>query len=257
MTGGRRLDRELVARGLARNQQEAVGLTLAGRVFSGDRRLDKPGLRVEPGLPLRVRGWRRYVSRGGEKLEAALRCFAVSVEGRTALDCGASTGGFTDCLLQHGAARVYAVDVGHGQLHSRLRQDPRVVCMERTNLTDVSALPVPPSLATLDLSYLSLRVAVPATVRLLSAVDTTGPELLALVKPLFELRTTAITSRSQYRDVLSGLVTTTFTTTGWPVQGVMRSPLPGSGGTTEFWLYIAPGPERDLAPELERALSGL
>ncbi|MEW6522704.1 MAG: TlyA family RNA methyltransferase [Bacillota bacterium] len=248
-----RLDQALLAQGLAGDLREATGLILAGRVFSGDRCLDKPGLKVRPEDRLRVRGLTPYVSRGGEKLAAALEHFRVDVTGRVALDCGASTGGFTDCLLQAGARLVYAVDVGHGQLHWRLRQDPRVRHMERTNLSDVRDLPEPPSLVTLDLSYLSLRTAVPLAARLLDAGEA-PPEIITLVKPLFELRTSRIPDSSAYRGLLEDLVAA-FQSTAFPVHGLMRSPLPGSSKTVEFFLQLRPGAPPDLEPQLQAALN--
>ncbi|HAI21317.1 MAG TPA: TlyA family rRNA (cytidine-2'-O)-methyltransferase [Clostridiales bacterium UBA8153] len=252
----RRLDQALVERGLAGSLQEAAGLILAGRVFSGDRRLDKLGTMVRPEGPLRVRGLLPYVGRGGEKLAAALEAFTVRVAGRVALDCGAAAGGFTDCLLQAGARLVYAVDVGRGQLHWRLVRDPRVRDLGGTNLSNVGTLVPPPGLLTLDLSYLSLRVAVPAAVRILDPTDPL-PEIIALVKPLFELRTNRIPSGpAAYRQVLTGLVEA-FMPAALPVHGLMRSPLPGRSGTVEFFLHLRPGVPPALEGQLEAALAQL
>lgn len=158
---------------------------MAGQVLVNGQRFDKPGMRVERDAAIRVRGRRRYVSRGGYKLEAALAYFDVNVAGRAALDSGTSTGGFTDCLLQHGARLVYAVEAGHGQLVGSLRADARVRNLERTNLGDpmLTALDPRPSLITLDLSYLSLAQALP----LAAAILAPEGDVLALVKPLFEV----------------------------------------------------------------------
>ena len=252
----RRLDQALVDRGLAGSLQQAAGLVLAGRVFSKDRRLDKLGITVRPDEPLRVRGLHLYVSRGGEKLAAALAGFAVKVSGRVALDCGAATGGFTDCLLQAGARLVYAVDVGRGQLHWRLGRDPRVRDLGGTNLSEVGALVPPPGLLTLDLSYLSLRVAIPEAVRLLDPTDR-FPEVIALVKPLFELRANRMPSGpAAYRQVLTGLVEA-FVSTPFPVHDLIRSPLPGRSGTVEFFLHLRPGGPPALDGRMEAALAGL
>lgn len=251
-----RLDQALVERGLAGSLREAGGLILAGRVFSGDRQLDKLGVMVRPEDPLRVRGLQPYVSRGGEKLAAALQGFALSAHGRVALDCGAATGGFTDCLLQAGARLVYAVEVGRDQLHWRLGQDPRVRDLGGTNLSDVGNLVPPPGIITLDLSYLSLRVAIPAAIRLLDPTDP-APEVIALVKPLFELRANRIPpGPSPYRQVLTGLVET-FMPTAFPVRGLMRSPLPGRSGTVEFFLHLRPGAPSAMEDSVEAALAGL
>lgn len=158
---------------------------MAGQVLVNGQRFDKPGMRVPRDAAIRVRGRRRYVSRGGYKLEAALAHFGVSAAGRVALDSGASTGGFTDCLLQHGARLAYAVEAGHGQLAGSLRSDARVRNLERTNLGDsaLTALDPCPSLITLDLSYLSLTQALPLAAVILAPEG----EVLALVKPLFEV----------------------------------------------------------------------
>lgn len=194
-------------------------------------------------LPSFVKGLeQKYVSRGGLKLEGALRHFGVDVKGRVVLDAGASTGGFTDCLLQHGAARVYAVDVGYGQLAGKLRNDPRVVNMERTNISDtrLQELTPKPSLATLDLSYLSLRKAVPIVSKLL----TDQGELNCLVKPLFEVadpqarRTGIIPELSMYEEILADLAAA-INRMGLTVLGAAPSQVTGSKGTLEFWLRIS------------------
>ncbi|HEX5503897.1 MAG TPA: TlyA family RNA methyltransferase, partial [Thermomicrobiales bacterium] len=152
--GRERLDEALVARGLAETRSRARALIMAGAVRAGGRVLDKPGMPAPTGV-LEVAGGGRFVSRGGEKLARALAVFGVDPAGLVCVDLGASTGGFTDCLLQHGAARVYAVDVGYGQLHWKLRQDPRVVVVERTNARHLEALPEPVALVTADLSFIS------------------------------------------------------------------------------------------------------
>ena len=175
----------LVEQGLFDSEGEALGWILAGQVLVNGRPVDKPRTPINPKATLEVRGRNRFVSRGGYKLDAALDHFHVAVAGRIVLDCGASTGGFTDCLLQRNAALIYAVEVGYGQLSGRLRNDQRVRNMERTNLSDprLGLLDPRPTLITLDLSYLSLTDALPPAASLLAP----GGDLLALFKPLFEV----------------------------------------------------------------------
>src|SRR5579859_7423477 len=175
----------LAERGIFDTQEEARRWVMSGKVLVNGQRIDKPGMLVPGDAVLDVQGRRRYASRGGYKLEAALAHFHVAAAGRAALDSGASTGGFTDCLLQHGAALVYAVEVGYGQLTGRLRADPRVRNLEHTNLGDprLHTLDPLPTLITLDLSYLSLTKALPLAAPLLAPAG----HILALLKPLFEV----------------------------------------------------------------------
>ncbi|MDP9371565.1 MAG: TlyA family RNA methyltransferase, partial [Chloroflexota bacterium] len=193
--GGERLDEALVARGLAETRSQARALIMAGAVRCGDRILDKPGMPAPEG-PLEVAGGGRYVSRGGEKLEAALDRFAIDPAGLVCADLGASTGGFTDCLLQRGAARVYAVDVGYGQLHWKLRQDPRVVAIERQNARHLEGLPEPVALVVADLSFISLALILPVMKRLLLP----GGGAVPLVKPQFEAGRDAVGKGGVVRD---------------------------------------------------------
>jgi 23S rRNA (cytidine1920-2'-O)/16S rRNA (cytidine1409-2'-O)-methyltransferase len=239
--------------GLAEGEAAARALILAGQVLVDGQRIDKPGTPVRPGQNVQVRGVRAFASRGGYKLQAALEHFRVQVRDRVALDAGASTGGFTDCLLQWGAARVYAVDIGYGQLLGRLRQDPRVVNLERTHLRDVGpGLDPLPTLVTLDLSYLPLAAAWRMIDRWLPA----GGEVIALVKPLFEVddplarRTGRIEGTAPYVAVLRRLVADAEAL-GWSVLGCMASPLRGSGGTVEFLLYLLRQPGRSAALDLQ------
>lgn len=176
----------LVERGLAESRTRAQALVLAGKVFSGERRIDKAGDRLALDAPLEVRGRDHpFVSRGGVKLEGALRDLGVDVRGVVAADFGASTGGFTDCLLQRGAERVYAIDVGYGQLHDTLRRDARVVVMERTNARHLRRedLPEPMHLVVIDASFISLSLLLPAAVDVLRP----GGAVVAMVKPQFEV----------------------------------------------------------------------
>jgi 23S rRNA (cytidine1920-2'-O)/16S rRNA (cytidine1409-2'-O)-methyltransferase len=214
----------------------------AGRVLVGGAPAAKPSRLVGPGDPVVIVGPRaRFVSRGGEKLEAAIEHFGVPVTGRRALDAGASTGGFTDCLLQRGAASVVAVDVGYGQLHERLRADPRVELRERTNVrglepTDLGG-PVP--LVVADLSFISLRTVAPA----LWACTEPGGDLVLLVKPQFEAgRTLVSKGRGVIRDpevhqeVLAEVVTA-IRGVGATIMGTMQSPITGADGNVEFLLH--------------------
>ncbi len=190
-----RLDVRLVALGLAPSRHQAQALIRSGVVLVGEVPHDKPGTRIDTAAAVRLRRvGRRFVSRGGEKLEAALEAFEVAVPGRVCADLGASTGGFTDCLLQRGAAKVYAVDVGYGQLAWKLRQDPRVVVMERTNARHLAGLPEPVSLVVGDLSFISLIKIFPAVLRL------GATEAVLLVKPQFEAGRSGVGRGGVVRD---------------------------------------------------------
>jgi 23S rRNA (cytidine1920-2'-O)/16S rRNA (cytidine1409-2'-O)-methyltransferase len=194
-----RADRLLVERALAPSRERAQALILSGNVFSGDRRVEKAGDRLPIDAPLRVRGPDHpYVSRGGLKLAGALDAFDLSPRDVVAADIGASTGGFTDCLLQRGARRVYAIDVGHGQLHERLRRDARVVVLERTNARHLAAgdLPELVDWVVIDASFIGLGKLLPAAVALLG----TRGHVLALVKPQFEVGREAVARGGVVRD---------------------------------------------------------
>ncbi len=180
----KRLDILALEQGLAESREKARRLIMAGQVFVGGHPQTKPGHEYPADAVLEVRGQERFVSRGGEKLEGAFAAFALDVEGLVCADIGASTGGFTDCLLQHGAAKVYAIDVGRGQLHWKLREDPRVVCIEEVNARYLAAehLPEPPAFAVIDVSFISLTLILPALIPLLAP----GAQLVTLIKPQFE-----------------------------------------------------------------------
>jgi len=240
-----RLDQLIVDRGLAESRSRAQALLLGGRVRVGagdSARLDrKPGDMVDPELPVTVEAPEPYVSRGGHKLAAALDAFAVDPAGRVCLDVGASTGGFTDVLLQRGASRVYAVDVGRGQLAEALRRDARVVSMERTNARSLTAtsLPEPISLASVDVSFISLRLVLAP---IASTFGTAGGDLIPLVKPQFEagrgetkggvVRDPAIHERV-VRDVESAA-----RDAGLETIASMPSPILGPEGNREFLLHL-------------------
>ena len=224
-------------------------MLLAGEVeLEGVGRSLKPGNLVASDAQLNVRERPRWASRAGEKLVAALDEFGVEVDGRTAMDAGASTGGFTDVLLARGARRVYAVDVGTGQLIERLRRDERVVAMERTNLRALAELPEEVQLATLDLSFISLRLVLPAVRRLLTADGNT----IALVKPQFEAGKGAVPRGGVLRDpAVHAEVLRQFAhdaeSAGFGITGLMRSPVTGTDGNVEFLASLAEPP--GMAPE--------
>jgi 23S rRNA (cytidine1920-2'-O)/16S rRNA (cytidine1409-2'-O)-methyltransferase len=235
----------LVEQGHFESVDEARRWVMAGNVLVNDYPLDKPGMLVPRDATLHVRGRTRFASRGGYKLEAALDHFAVRVAGRVTLDCGASTGGFTDCLLQHGAALVYAVDAGYGQLIGRLQADPRVRNLERTNLSDLSAdrLTPPPTLITLDLSYLSLTQALPIASNLLAPPG----QILALLKPLFEVTSSTARRTGQINDptlLIEALdrVLTAGKTCGLIAEGIAKLALLPRHGVHEFFVSFVQPP---------------
>ena len=236
-----RLDIALVDRGLVESRAKAQALIMAGQVFSGERRLDKPGMTIDADAPLELRGQDHpWVSRGGIKLAHAIDHFSIDVAGRVCLDIGASTGGFTDVLLQHGAARVYAVDVGHGQLAWKLRQDPRVVVMERTNARYLTTeqIPEPVDLIACDASFIGLETVLPAPLRLAAP----GAWLVALIKPQFEVGPERVGKGGVVRDpalhqeVCDRIAGWLGRQPGWSVIGVTESPITGPEGNREFLL---------------------
>lgn len=234
-----RLDADLIRRDLASSRQEAHDLILAGRVLVNGAPTDKASRQVDPSDNVVVSGEPpQFVSRGGEKLQAALDHFKVRVEGQSVLDAGASTGGFTDCVLQHGAAHVLALDVGHGQLHPRIRSDPRVTVLERTNIRSfVSEMKF--DLVVADLSFISLTVVVPA---LMSACRL-GGQIVVLIKPQFEAgrrevsRGKGIISDPIVHAEACRSVSAAFAAAGADVLGVIASPLMGGQGNKEFLLH--------------------
>jgi 23S rRNA (cytidine1920-2'-O)/16S rRNA (cytidine1409-2'-O)-methyltransferase len=239
---GVRLDRLLVDRGLAPSRERAHRLILAGEVLVGDRPATKPGSVVAADAPLRLRARASaYVSRGGEKLAGALDTFGLDVTGMVALDVGASTGGFTDCLLRRGARRVVALDVGYGQLAWALRQDPRVVVLERTNARHLepSALPEPPELVTVDLSFISLTLVLPA----LAAALRPGGAVVALVKPQFEAGRGQVGKGGVVRDpavraAAVARIRAAAAGLGLRVRGEAESVVPGPKGNREVFLWL-------------------
>jgi len=234
-----RLDQLLVARGLAESRARAQALVMAGVVFSGERRLDKPGLAVAADSPLEVRGRDHpWVSRGGVKLAAALDHFAIDPAGLVCLDVGASTGGFTDVLLSRGAAKVYAVDVGAGQLAWKLRSDPRVVVLEKTNIRALTTALVPeaPALVVCDVSFIGLALALPPAL----ALAAPGARLVALIKPQFEagrgeVGKGGIVRNPQVRETVCNRIAGWLAAQpDWRLLGLIESPLTGADGNVEY-----------------------
>lgn len=235
-----RADRLLVERGLAESREQAQALIMAGAVYSPAGPVSKSGAFLPDATPLEVRERLPYVGRGGFKLAHALDVWAVphsiGLDGVVALDVGASTGGFTDCLLQNGAARVYAVDVGYGQLHYRLRRDSRVICMEKTNARYPFALPEPVDLLTIDVSFISLTMALPEPLTHLRA----GGCAIALVKPQFEARRGEVGKGGVIRrdalrnDILARAQTGLAGLAGIKLLDTIESPITGDAGNREF-----------------------
>ncbi|GAB4280924.1 MAG: TlyA family rRNA (cytidine-2'-O)-methyltransferase [Candidatus Promineifilaceae bacterium] len=237
-----RLDKLLVARGLVETRAKARGLILAGEVLVDGQRQDKPGTAVAESAEITLAETMPYVSRGGYKLAGALATFGIDVNGRVCADVGACTGGFTDVMLQNGAVRVYAIDVGYGQLDWKLRQDERVVVMERTNVRYVENLPEPIAFVSIDVSFISLKLVLPVVQQWLVP----EADVVALIKPQFEagraqvgkggiVRDTAV-HKQVLADVLAWVVAN-----GWQVNGLVRSSITGSEGNVEFLVWLKPG----------------
>ena len=235
----RRLDQLLVERGLAESRARAQALVLAGAVYSDTRRLDKPGHTLSVDAPLTVKGRDHpWVSRGGVKLAHALDHFGIDPQGCVCLDIGASTGGFSDVLLANGAARVYAVDVGHGQFAWKLRNDPRVVVLERTNARELTRehVPDPVDLIVCDASFIGLEVVLPASLALAGP----GARLVALIKPQFEAGREHVGKGGIVRDaavregVRTRIVTWLDAQPDWTVEGTCESPIAGPDGNVEY-----------------------
>jgi 23S rRNA (cytidine1920-2'-O)/16S rRNA (cytidine1409-2'-O)-methyltransferase len=244
----KRLDVVLVERGLAESRSQAQALVLAGLVHGHT----KPGEQVDEAVELHVESPPRFVSRGGEKLRTALDAFGVGVEGRECADVGASTGGFTDCLLQAGAARVIAIDVGYGQLHPRLRADPRVTVLERTNARSLRELPFAPDLVVCDVSFVSATKVLPPVLELARP----GWEALVLVKPQFEAGRAEV-GKGVVRDPEVWRKTVRMVAEharewGGDTVGVVDSGLPGPKGNREFFLHLVNRPARATPDDINR-----
>ncbi|TCS96376.1 23S rRNA (cytidine1920-2'-O)/16S rRNA (cytidine1409-2'-O)-methyltransferase [Hazenella coriacea] len=253
-----RIDNLLVSKGFFSSRQQAQRSIMAGLVLVNQERIDKPGTKVSVDAKITLKGQLHpYVSRGGLKLEEALRVFPIRVEGRVMLDIGSSTGGFTDCALQQGVKQVYAIDVGYGQLAWKLRQDPRVIVMERTNFRYVSTEQLTgdsPNLATIDVSFISLSHILPNLKRLLLPEG----EVVALVKPQFEAGRDQVGKKGIIRDpsihqrVLESFVQFAQEE-GYEVRGLVPSPIQGGEGNIEFLAYLVLHPSQKMASRIDVA----
>ena len=237
-----RLDKVIKQRRLIRSRSRAQRMIEAGRVKVDDRVVTRPGAPIDPEAEIEVLSYERYVSRGGEKLEEALIQFRIEVKGRICLDIGASTGGFTDCLLQHGAAKVYAFDVGHDQMHARLRHDPRVVVREGINARYLEPQDIadPIDIVTVDVSFISLKHILPPLVEIVAP----RAEIIALVKPQFEVGREALPKDGIVKDpaerqrAIAELETFIAQNTPWQVRDKIYSPIQGEKGNVEFFIHV-------------------
>ncbi len=237
-----RADELVVRQGLAESRSRAKALIVAGEIRTGDRVILKPSEMVDEDLSLEVRAKLPFVSRGGLKLDYALAEFGIDALGVVAADLGASTGGFTDCLLQRGAAKVYAIDVGYGQLDYRLRFDPRVVVMERVNARHLEELPEPVDLVCIDVSFISLRLILPVARRLLRPSGV----CVALIKPQFEAGRESVGKGGVVRDPrvrrhVVEHIASVAREAGFAVRGLVRSPITGPAGNVEFLIWLEVG----------------
>jgi 23S rRNA (cytidine1920-2'-O)/16S rRNA (cytidine1409-2'-O)-methyltransferase len=269
-----RVDLLLVARGLAESRAKAQSLVMAGQVRADGQVIDKPSSKVDQTAELTVDLGPRFVSRGGEKLQAAFEIFNLDVRGATCADVGASTGGFTDCLLQHGAAKIYAIDVGQGILHWNLRNDPRVVVMESTNARFVERLPEPVRFVTIDASFISLKILLPVVKDWISPPTPArsafppasplgeGGQIVALIKPQFEAgRREVARGKGVVRDIeihrrVLLEVLAFAREQGYSLKGLARSPVLGPKGNVEFltWLALGEIDSADLPALVAQAL---
>ena len=250
----KRLDVRMVELGLAESRQKAQAVIMSGQVFVDDKRVDKSGAAVADGAVIEVRGKTLpYVSRGGLKLEKAMQLWPIRLEGVTAMDCGASTGGFTDCMLQNGARKVYAVDVGYGQLAWKLRSDERVVCMERTNARYLTAeqIPEPLDFASVDVSFISLSLILPALRPLMAPAG----ELVCLIKPQFEAGKGKVGKNGVVREpeihleVLEHFLDHAAQS-GFTVRDITFSPIRGPEGNIEYLGWLSVREDAGQVPDL-------
>lgn len=254
-----RLDQLVFDLGYTDSRERAKTTIMSGHVFVNGQRADKPGMPVAPDAAVEVRGDALpFVSRGGFKLDKALKVFPVDPRGKVCIDCGASTGGFTDVLLQHGAARVYAVDVGYGQLAWKLRNDERVINLERTNLRYVTEeqIPEPADLAVMDVSFISIKLVLPAVKRLIKP----DADLICLIKPQFEAGREEVGKKGVVRDervhkeVVNGILQFA-PTVGLPVMGLDFSPIKGPEGNIEYICHMKNGEHAAPAPDVDAVVS--
>jgi len=256
-----RIDVLMVARGLAESRNRAQRLIMAGEVRVAGEMIHKPSTQVSEDVQIEVKVRPKYVSRGGKKLEAAIDAFSIPVSGKVCADVGASTGGFTDCLLQNGATKVYAIDVGYGVLHWKMRQDPRVVVMERVNARYLDSLPEPMDLVTIDASFISLNLILPAVIHWFNG---SSGQVVALVKPQFEAGRKAaavhagvIKDHAVHKQVLTDTLSGSLAL-GLRAVGLIPSPIKGPKGNVEFLVNLVLGDnkmEGDLDEMVQQALT--
>lgn len=254
MTEKTRLDAALVERGLCTGRDRAKGIIMAGQVYVNNQKADKPGMTISPEDQIEVRGDQlAYVSRGGLKLEKAMKEFGLRLDGCICADIGASTGGFTDCMLQNGAEKVYAVDVGYGQLAWKLRQDERVVCLERTNARYLDHTVIPDELdfASIDVSFISLKLILPAV----HAVLKEGGQVACLVKPQFEAGREKVGKKGVVRDPAVHLEVLEYfqqhvKDSGFTLLGLTYSPIRGPEGNIEYLGYLRKGEGQEANVDL-------
>lgn len=251
-----RLDKLLVERQLARTRSKAAAMIMAAEVSADGRMVDKPGTQVSASATITLKDKPRYVGRGGYKLEAALEAFPLLARDKACADVGASTGGFTDCLLQHGAARVHAIDVGSGIIDYRLRKDDRVRLLENTNARYLQSLGELVSLAVIDVSFISLRLILPAALRWL----TDEADIIALVKPQFEAGKLAVGKGGIVRDLsvhqhVLREVVSFASDIGLTPSGLIRSPITGAKGNVEYLLWLRTSGD-SLAIDIDNAVRG-
>lgn len=257
MTEKKRLDVLLVDLGLVESREKAKAVIMAGQVYVDHQKADKPGTSYPVTAQVELRGpLMPYVSRGGLKLEKAMQSFGLRLEGKIAMDIGASTGGFTDCMLQNGAVKVYSVDVGYGQLAWKLRNDPRVINLERTNIRYVTReqVPDPVEFVSMDVSFISLKLVLPVAEKLMAE----DAEAVCLIKPQFEAGRENVGKKGVVRDskvhaqVIQGIVDY-VTTIGFSVLGLTYSPIKGPEGNIEYLLYIKKESSNSCASEIDIA----
>jgi len=248
-----RLDMFLVAQGLFETRSKAQAAIMAGEVLVDDQKIDKPGTLVKDTVAIRLLGKKLpFVSRGGLKLEKALEVFPIHLQDKIVADLGASTGGFTDCALQHGAAKVYAIDVGYGQLAWKLRQDPRVINMERTNVRflEENSLPEKIAVATIDVAFISLDKVLPSTYKILEE----NGEVVALIKPQFEAGRENVGKKGVVKDreihlAVIKKVLDLAVSLGFVIKGLDYSPVKGPEGNIEYLLYLGKQGETTFHPD--------
>ena len=256
-----RLDILVTAKGLAESREKAKALIMAGSIFVNGAREDKPGASFEEDAQIELHGKTLpFVSRGGLKLEKAMQCFPLTPEGKVCMDVGASTGGFTDCLLQHGAVKVYAIDVGYGQLAWKLRQDERVVCMEKTNIRYVTPdqIAEPAAFVSIDVSFISLTKVLGPVKELMTA----DGEMVCLIKPQFEAgrekvgKKGVVREKSTHREVIHSVMSYAESI-GFRIRGLTWSPVRGPEGNIEYLLYLtADGEQESLTVSPEETVDG-